>query len=171
MSIAETHQNYSHDWWTPEPWLDWVRRTIGSNYYDPCPGNWNPDWPSGLEAKWRDPSYCNHPGSRGSTAKWWKKACHEMQENEIELIWCAFNCEQLRHMYPPPFKLSGYLIMPRDRIPFIWGGPDIIPEKGKPRFHGKPMKSPGNWTVFWSTVAPARLPQECVIIKTGSLYV
>lgn len=80
------------------------------------------------------------------------------------LIWCAFSVEQLRHMHPSPFHLPGWLVMPRERVAFIWGGPDD-PARG--RVHGQPGRSPGNWTVFWSTHPPATPPIESVIVRTS----
>ena len=58
--------------------------------------------------------------------------------------------------------------MPRERVAFIWGGPDTPAEGNKKaRFHGQPMTQPGNWTVFWSTVEPAEPPAESIIVRTG----
>lgn len=186
MTVAENkgqrYENYSHDWWTPLDWKMWATLTLqrnGGKVMDPCPGDWQPGDPSALEIPWGDCTYLNHPGAKGSTALYWTKLFQEQARHggRMAFMWCLFNIEQLRHMYPSPFNLDGWLIMPRDRIKFIWGGPDIPAEfgvrKGKrvqtkaPRFHGEPMKSPGNWTAFWSTVEPMEPPEPCVIIRTG----
>ncbi len=171
MSIATTHENYAHTWWTPPEWLDWVSATLGP-WHDPCPRDWA-DRPqrSGLKRYWHTAFYCNHPGARGSTKPWWDKFAQSLQHGRG--IWCAFNSEQLRHMDPSPFQLPGWLVMPRDRVRFIWGGPDLYKthkptgEKVLVRKHGERPKSPGNWTVFWSRVEPAEPPAPCVIVRTG----
>jgi hypothetical protein len=83
-------------------------------------------------------------------------------------VWCAFNCEQLRHLKPSPFRLPGWLIFPNDRIGFIWGGPDKVGADGRVTLkHGERGKSPGNWTVFWTTMEPATLPRAGEIVRTG----
>jgi hypothetical protein len=78
-------------------------------------------------------------------------------------------------------SLRGWLVMPKVRIGFVWGGPDMVKDdKGKlvpreekfsdratMRHHGQAMNSPGNWTVFWSSVEPAETPVPCDIIRTG----
>lgn len=169
-SLAKTHANYSHDWWTPTPWLNWVSATFGTDdWFDPCPEDWTPDQPDGLTVPWTGPVYVNHPGARGSTAAWWGKYLTERtrQGAELPFVWCAFSIEQLRHMRPSALELPGWLIAPRERTAFIWGGPDMPAEKGKAaRVHGRPMKSPGNWAVWWSTVKPAMPPVDCIITQT-----
>lgn len=165
-SLAKTHANYSHDWWTPPVWKRWVQETFGQQlYFDPCPGNWGPDQPNGLSIPWAGPCYVNHPGARGSTDAWWMKY---QLEAPRKFIWCAFSVEQFRHMYPSALELPGWLVAPRERIAFIWGGPDQPAEKNKAeRKHGEPMKSPGNWTAFWTTVEPACPPVDSIIMRTG----
>lgn len=176
-SYAQTYSNYSPDWWTPERWLAWVRETFERDYFDPCPGDWQKgEQPSGLDLDWQSPCYVNHPGSRGSAQVWWSKYLEEKAyaKGGIDLIWCAFSVEQLRHMDPSPMLMSGYLVLPKDRVGFVWGGPDIEEKRDKngkvtqkARKHGDVAKSPGNWTVFWSTVPPADPPDHCLIIRTG----
>lgn len=172
------HSEYSHDWGTPPEWLEWVAKTLGSDYFDPCPAQWD-GVADGLEVPWGRSTYCNHPGSRGGVVKWWDKAVREMNEGK-ELIWCAFSAEQPRYMHPSLYELPGWIVMPRARLSFIWLGPDMVKVKGKltermpehgdmpiARIHGNPGKSPGNWTVFWTSVAPAEVPEDCVIMRTG----
>lgn len=169
-SLAKTHASYSHDWWTPPEWIQWVNETfLGQAWFDPCPGDWDPAaHASGLERRWGDRTYCNHPGDRGSTPAWWSKAADEVTNGGIDLIWCAFNVEQLRHMRPSNFRMPGWLIMPRNRIGFVWGGPDMAATKNaKARKHGERSKQPGNWTVFWSTIEPAPTPEPSLIVRTG----
>ena len=174
LSIATTHENYSHHWHTPPEWIEWVEATIGKGYYDPCPHDWTPGDASGLDDyPYPRSFYANHPGSRGSTGLWWPKFVSELGPEHG--IWCAFNDEQLRHMYPSPYHLRGWLVMPRECLGFIWGGPDIIVNKkaveggAEPlwRRHGDRCKSPGNWTIFWTSAKPAETPSECVIVPTG----
>jgi hypothetical protein len=106
---------------------------------------------------------------------WWQKFIEEEEYlGALPFVWCAFSVEQLRHMDPSPFGKEGWLVMPKERIGFLWGGPDIpakLDKNGKviakERKHGEPMKSPGNWTVFWTNCKPATPPQECLIIQTS----
>ena len=166
-SLANTHRDYSSDWWTPPARMDWVRETLGREPFDPCPQDWSPDThPCGLTIPWRDGTYINHPGSRGSTKRWWSKAHAEVVGRGIDLIWCMFNIEQLRHMYPTPLSLDGYLVLPRERTPFIWGGPS-----NDKRTHGEPCTSPGNWTAWWSSVEPAKPPFESTVLRTFAAHV
>ena len=178
MSIATLYENYSPMWFTPPEWLEWVTATFEtSDWFDPCPSDWDDSKRNGLEGPWMQRCYCNHPGSRGSTSLWWGKAMAEHTKGTA-LIWCAFNCEQLRHMKPSPFMQRGWLVMPEERIGFIWGGPDLTLTDGKMvpaqpgdevhRAHGEIAKSPGNWTVFWSSAEPAPTPKPCVIVPTGT---
>lgn len=162
MSISDTYSNYSADWWTPPEWMQWVRRTLGCEPFDPCPANWNPGMGCGLEREWMENAYVNHPGSRGSTAKWWSKALKEMVRID-RLIWCAFSVEQLRHMSKlrSPMEMDGWLIMPRDRVSFVWGG-----ECAERRRHGVPATSPAHWAIFWSTVPPHNPPQSSLVVRT-----
>lgn len=172
-AIATTYENYSHCWHTPEEWIAWVNETfLGKPVHDPCPKNW--DGVDQHESTWGDRNYVNHPGERGSTPEWWRRCVWNLNRGNA-VIWCAFNVEQKRHMVPSPSMLPGWLIEPRERIGFIWGGPDIVVnekavEKGaKPKWrrHGEQCKSPGNWTIFWSSVRPAPTPIPCVITQTG----
>lgn len=164
MSIATSYANYSPDWWTPEPWRRWISRTFRTTaWFDPCPGDWSPSEPSGLDVRWDSPCYLNHPGGRGEHLRWWAKY---ITEQPCDFIWCAFNAEQLRHLRPSPLALDGWLVLPRQRIRFVWGGATFTPARGKPRVHGEPARSPGNWAVFWSTVRPAQPPAECELVRT-----
>ena len=36
MSTSTMYKNYSHHWWTPPEWIDWVEETLG-DWHDPCP--------------------------------------------------------------------------------------------------------------------------------------
>lgn len=176
-TFAKTYENYSSDWWTPPDWYLWAENTLGGPpVFDPCPSSWDPaQYPSGLDIQWTSPCYVNHPGSRGSTARWWSKYHEEVERlgQQLSIVWCAFSIEQLRHMYPTPFTLDGWLVLPRDRIGFIWGGPDKVVGTDKKtgesiiRKHGEPAKSPGNWTVFWTTERPAVPPSTCEMVRTG----
>ncbi len=177
MSISTSFANYSPCWWTPPEWMDWVTATLGQGWFDPCPRDWEPGDPSGLlDLSWPYDRgvYCNHPGSRRSTVEWWAKFVSELGLDEPG-IWCAFNCEQERHMCPSPWSIPGWFVRPRERLGFIWGGPDIITnekavakgEAPKWRRHGSRCESPGNWTVFWSSAKPAPTPSPCVIVRTG----
>ncbi len=175
MSISTSFANHSPMWFTNPEWLEWVAATLGQGWYDPCPADFDQDGDQdGLTDPWLWPFYCNHPGSRGSAAAWWTRFIAEQQRGK-DGIWCAFNCEQLRHMKPSPYHRPGWLVMPDDRLGFIWGGPDIITnekavERGeapKWRRHGSRCESPGNWTVFWSSAEPAPTPSPCVIVRTG----
>lgn len=168
-SLAATHSNYSHDWWTPQPWIDWVSETFGhAAWFDPCPQDWSPSRPSGLEVRWPTDTYVNHPGARGSTPHWWQ-AYMDRSALLPRFIWCAFSVEQLRHMRPSALELPGWLVAPRERTAFIWGGPDTPATKtSAERIHGQPMKSPGNWAVWWTTVKPAKPPIESIVTRTGN---
>lgn len=157
-------KNYAHTWWTPERWIQWVFATFELPYFDPCPADWHESYGDYLERSWkgRYPIYCNHPGGRGNVAKWWGRCAKELEAGR-DVIWCAFSVEQLRTMEPSPLDMPGWLVMPKKRLSFIWGGPDM-----DKREHGKPGKSPSNWTVFWSSVEPAETPDECRILRTGT---
>ena len=174
-NVSDRHRDYSPDWHTPPEWIDWIKATLGPKYFDPCPGDWDGKR-DGLTVNWGKRTYCNHPGSRGSTARWWGKyiAEQERHKGRLRLVWCAFNFEQLRHMKPSPMHLPGWLIMPDVRLAYIWGGPDrpeIRDKKGKikqsARKHGESMKSPSNWSLFWTNVEPATPPGDCVIVRTS----
>ncbi len=182
INISPRYENYAMTWWTQECWLEWVAQTLHNhNYFDPCP-QVRPDGFDGLLTDWFKFKswYANHPGSRGSAKVWWEKAHTELQKGS-EGIWCAFNSEQLRHMKPNPLSIDGYLVLPHNRLKFIWGGPDMVKVKGKLvpqteetmdlkiyRAHKELVASPGNWSVFWSSVKPAKTPEPCDIIKTGA---
>lgn len=168
-AMQERYANYASDWWTPGLWLAWVTRTFQceiEDVFDPCPHNWrkHKPQPSGLEIVWRSPLYVNHPGSRGSAQAWWEKYQREQraQAYGMSAIWAAFSIEQLRHMEPSPLVLPGWLVAPRQRIQWIWGGPT----DGK-RIHGEPMKQPTSWSVFWTNVPPATPPVESIIVRTA----
>jgi len=169
-SLAKLHANYSHDWWTPPAWVDWVTATLGEGWTDPCPQDWKPGDPSGLDVDWSASTYVNHPGSRGSAALWWDKYQAEQKRHggQMRFAWCQFNVESLRQLRPSPFHLPGWLIWPRERTPFIWGGPDIeATDSRAARIHGQPMTQPGNCAVWWTNCKPTRPPGECVGIRTG----
>jgi len=173
-TYAKTYENYDHTWNTPGEWWNWICRTLKTgNVFDPCPKHWQPGDPDGLERDWGLDTYCNHPGERGSTAIWWAKAMAEQKRyrDRMGLIWCMFNIEQLRYMDPSPFDLRGYLVMPKERIGFVWAGPDLFyPKEHKKageirRKHGEVAASPGNWTAFYSSELPASTPVECKIVR------
>lgn len=168
MSYATSYSNYSHDWWTPAKWLEWAMETVGGDMFDPCPPDWDPEQPSGLDIPWENPSYCNYPGGRrGGGQEWWLKFITEAARyDDPRFVWCQFNVEGLRHLDPNPLELPGWLVWPRERTPFIWGGPDMKPPKGKERIHGELVTSPGNCAVWWSTVRPAEPPENSMIIET-----
>lgn len=175
MSYADLYGNYSPMWFSPQEWKIWITATLGPDWFDPCPATWKEGDPSGLEIPYPRSFYCNHPGARGSTTPWWAKFLSELAPGK-EGIWCAFSCEQLRHMKPSPYERPGWLVMPEERVGFIWGGPDIVTNekavkdgaKPKWRRNGDRCESPGNWTVFWTTARPAPTPKPCVIIQTGT---
>ena len=177
-SLAKTHTNYSPMWGTAPDWLEWVTATLGGPWWDPCPADWQPGDEDGLLMPWTFPSYCNHPGAKGSTKKWWTHAVSEMVRDthakgrKSPFIWCGFNIEQVRHMGFQLLYLDGYLVLPNKRIPYVWLGKDLYSEKtGKLlRKHGQLCKSVGNWSFFFSTVEPAPLPkgyEQSVILRTG----
>jgi hypothetical protein len=172
LTVADTYSDYSHDWHTPPEWWSWINETNANRtHYDPCPEDWDPTHYQLCDvANWIDAFDCeddlglvyvNHPGGRGETQRWWTEGVRYVNEGG-PLIWCAFNVEQLRHMRPSPFALDGWLVMPRERIGYLWGGPDT----GK-RKHGERCKSPANWSVFWTTLKPAPTPVPCTIVRTG----
>jgi len=83
------------------------------------------------------------------------------------VVWCAFNMEQLRILRPSPLELAGWLVVPRKRIGFIWGGETIVTKKTK-RIYGERCDSPAQATVFWMNIPPAhRPPVESIILRTG----
>lgn len=166
---AEIHANYSHDFWTPPEWWEWVWATFGTrDVFDPCPHDWLEGDPSGLDVAWADVCYVNHPGARGSTARWWVKYLAQRQHLP-RFVWCAFSIEQFRHMTPSALELPGWLVAPRSRTSFIWGGPDMpATESRAARVHGRPLPNPGNWSAWWTTVEPARPPVDSIILRTGA---
>lgn len=177
-NVSRRHRAYSADWSTPDRWWDWVARTFhveASEIFDPCPADWDGEI-SGLDIQWGSPCYCNHPGSRGSTGRWWSKYQREQERHggRLKFVWCAFSVEQLRHMYPSPFSQPGWLVMPRERESFVWAGPDIAERKNaagrivqSARHRGEPMTSPSNWSVWWTTEPPATPPVKSVIVRTA----
>ena len=173
-SLAATHENYSPEWFTPDPWWEWIYRTLGTrDVFDPCPSFWQEHQGSGLDVAWQSPVYCNHPGEKRSTPPssqlWWSKCIAERAINgPIDVVWALFSIEHLRYMRPSPLRLDGYLILPDTRIQWTWGGPTMTPKNGKPRVHGQPQKGPGNWSAFWSSVKPDRdTPAPCEFFRTG----
>lgn len=182
--MSFTTAEYSHLWYTPAEWLEWVRETFGQDYHDPCPQDW--DGTDGLLWCTDQPTYVNHPGGRGQFDKW-----HQAFYNHVQLfrgIWCGFNLSQLRLAAKAGrsfFEMSGYLILPHERVKYVWGGPTLykrpngeITENAfqtslgqKPvklfRKHGQPMPSPAHDSFFWSTTEPAVTPVNCSIVRTG----
>ena len=178
MALAQTHSNYSYDWWTPEPWYRWARETLGGAVFDPCRRDYDgSEERDMLKQSWANPHnnlYVNHPGGRGNAQKWWMRAVREWG---MDIVWAAFNIEQLRILKPSPLEFTGYLILPKKRLRWVWGGPtgwfkkgELVPEgtkKAVHREHGQPCKSPSHWAVFWSTVIPTEPPEPCWIRRTG----
>ncbi len=186
-SKANSYGAYSHDWWTPPEWYSWAEQTLnrvsGDEVFDPCPSDWKPGDPDGLEVDWRSPTYCNHPGGKNKSANlraWWAKAGRERKRigSSFALVWCCFGTEHPYLMKPSPFELPGWLVVPPRRLPFIWGGPTTYYPAGHrlagkvDREHGKPKKGAGDRATFWSTVEPAPPPTPgTLIIPTGGLEV
>lgn len=168
---SRLHADYSHDWWTPRDWYWWACRTLRTRApFDPCRHDWTPDQPSGLDVAWTGPTYCNHPGARGSTVAWWGKYVRERAAagGRLPLVWCAFNIEQFRHMRPRATLMDGWLVLPDERVAFIWGGPDDpenLPKRQR-KLHGQPGSAPGHWAAWWTTEKPAPVPQPCAVIRT-----
>lgn len=165
----DPHKNYSPDWGTPEPWAAWVRRTMGRIDLDPasCPTTndvvraerFFTQHNSGLDMPWTGFVYCNPPGCNSvkSVKSWWSKGVKEYQLASVsKLVWCFFNNEHLRHVNPSPWRLDGYMVIPRKRIGFI------SPETGKVQ------RGARNWGWFWSSCEPdPNTPIPCWIVKTG----
>ena len=150
--------------------LEWAAETVGGDLFDPCPPDWTPEQPDGLEIEWENPTYCNYPGGRrGGGQDWWLKFLTEAARfDEPRFVWCQFNVEGFRLFDPHPLEVPGWLVWPRyKRTPFVWGGPDMKPAKGKPRLHGQPATSPGNCAVWWSSVEPAPTPYDSIVTRTG----
>jgi hypothetical protein len=181
MDKSKVHANHSELWYTPPEWMEWVRETIGHEPFDPCPQDWDGTGDDGLLVEWESGFYCNHPGGRGSVREWWPKFIDELG-CAGDGIWCGFSSEQPRNMYPSCYELPGWMVLPRTRVGFVWGGPDLYrvpghkklladpcgdPSSVLVRKHGERAKSPANWTFFWSSVEPAEPPVECTIFKTG----
>lgn len=157
MNIGKVHKNYSHEWYTPMEWMDWVSETLGEWWFDPCPAERPASFDDGLAIEWPGAVYCNHPGGRGQAKVWWSKFHAGMMRHApgSRYLWCAFSVEQLRHLRPSPFHIPGWLVMPRQRVAFIDGRT------------GEVAKSPAQWTVFWCNVAPATPPVESIIVRTA----
>lgn len=155
-SSRDDPKNYHDGWDTPPEWIEWVRQTLRETYFfDPCPSEWAPGDLDGLEIPWKELSYCNHPGSRGSAAKWWTKFVYEMcRFDRPAFIWCAYSIEQLRQLDPSPLQLSGWVVIPKKRIAYI------------DQRTGERGKSPAQASFFWSSVTPAEPPEECIITPT-----
>lgn len=184
MNLGKMHGNYAHTWWTPEEWMEWAFITMGSEYlWDPCPMDYEGGGhESGLERRWAKRTYCNHPGGRGAAQEWWAKYQLEQARHlgAMRFVWCAFSVEQFRHLRQSPFELPGWIVWPRDRIGYVWGGPDMGMANGKlvecvgeyedlevHRKHGERQKSPGQWSAFWTNCEPANPPGNCMITRTG----
>ena len=173
MNYSKTYENYSHDWHTPPEWNSWVKATLKTRKqpFDPCPADWSPKThKDGLERPWGKKNYVNHPGGRGQAALWWAKWLAERNKGKKEMIWCAFNFEQLLNLRPLPMLQPGWVVIPTRRISFVWGGPTIKKKdkKGniKIRRKGDLTKSPGNRTAFYTTMEPATPPVASLIIRT-----
>jgi len=106
----------------------------------------------GLSQPWRGRVYCNPPGANSakSVRRWWE---HAQRQHYAALTWCLFNCEHARHLVPRVWDLPGYLVIPLKRVAFLRDG--------------APIKSPRNWTWFWTTRQPAPTPIESRIAQTG----
>jgi hypothetical protein len=166
-SLATVHRDSSPNWWTPPEWWTWVCETLDAyRPFDPCPDDWDGSLNiSGLETGWQFPCYVNHPGSkRGAAQEWWNKAIYEDAFVQ-PFIWCGFNLEQLWRLSPSPLLLPGWLVLPKQRVSFIWGGPDTDKRK-----HGERQKSPANSTFFWTTVEPKQTPVPSLVLRTGAAY-
>jgi hypothetical protein len=178
VSKAASYSNHAGTWATPEPWWEWICKTLKRGrrqVYDPCPADWHEgDKGCGMIAALSKapgtPVYYNHPGNRSprNTDAWWESFCGHLQhEPNIGAIWCAFNVEQFRRLTPSVWSLDGYLLLPSARIPFVWCGESYTPTRGSPRIKGRTVASPGNWSAFWSSRPPARPPIPCRIVPTG----
>lgn len=168
-SVSAAHAGYSHHWWTPLRWMLWATATLEDSF-DPCPGHWTPDKPSGLDIPWMNDAYVNHPGGRGQLDLWWDKMLREMDKRGIDVIWCAFNHEQFRRAEPRAWMMPGYMVLPDTRIRYIWGGKTGWYKSGKTRVHrvhGEAMRSPTNYSTFWTSAFPKPTPDPCTIVPTG----
>ena len=90
----------SDNWQTPEYILDAVRKTIGSDYFDPCPVN--PTF-NGIQIDWPNKNaFINPPYSRGSLEGWSKKAYKEYNKLSIlktQVIWLInYGCTENRQI-------------------------------------------------------------------------
>jgi hypothetical protein len=166
--VSDPHKNYRSDWQTPPEWVEWVHRTMGGIDLDPCAPVQLEDYDdnptlagslftpaeNGLAQEWSGLVYVNPPGSNSvrSVREWWE---HAHRQTAIDaLTWCFFNCEAAQTLTPDPFKLPGYMVIPRKRVAFMTDG--------------KLGKSPFNRTWFWTTSHPASTPIDCNIIRTGA---
>lgn len=189
MSLAKTFGNQSQHWNTPPRWWDWACRTLRrdpSEIFDPCPATWQPGDPSGLDIPWEPGCITNYPGGRNRFKPWWVKF-HEEHERvagigrRLDIVWVMFNIEQMRHAQRIEralgllsFRsLDGWLVLPDDRTPFVWGGPDLGEKRDKDgkvtqkeRKHGEPAEHPGNWSAFWTNMPPATPPESCDVWRT-----
>ena len=153
--MADPHANYSPNWSTSPEWWAWVRATLGGSLFDPCPTNWDGEQ-SGLERRWRRPTYCNPPGCNSATSikPWWAHAMTQPALLRKGLVWCFFNSETVFSLDPSPLDLPGWLVMPDRRIAFLR--------------NGVAQRSPRNRTWFWSSVEPSRdVPTGCRFVGTG----
>lgn len=159
---TKTKTIYSDKWGTPMEWFKWVRETLGTDYFDPCPATWA-GGPDGLTIPWPTDRgvYVNHPGGRGRFISWFSKF---MAHNGPK-VWCGFNLSQIRLSCVSGwllFDAPGYLVIPHKRVPYVWLGPDT-----PTRSHGEAQKSPTQDSFFWSSVEPAEPPVDCTIVRTG----
>lgn len=157
------HAQGSPLWYTPPHLSEWIRATIGE-YFDPCPKYWDGE-KSGLDIPWEPVAYINHPGSGGRTSQqWWTKMHEENARHDGagKFVYCFFNVEQIRKIEPSPLKTKGWMIWPKRRTRFVWGG-----ESGGGRVHGEPYGSPRYWSAFWTNVEPAEFPEPCEVTECG----
>lgn len=150
--------SYSSNWYTPPRWIDWISKELGSSYVDVCPqDNDNSNWNGLLEAWPGRNIYCNHPGGRGNAQRWWGRYRGWIHYYEgCRFIWCAFNIEQLRMLYPSPLETRGTLVMPRKRLKFH--APD-----------GSVPMSPRYASAFWLNYSSPtnEPPDDSIITLTG----
>jgi hypothetical protein len=166
--MTDVHQNYASDWETPQEWCDWVNATLGTVDLDPCGSASSldrlragmsylgePGFKSGLDHAWFGNVYCNPPGANSSKSvkRWWRKLNESVPGVLEHVVWCFFNNEHTRFLDRSPWDMSGWMVMPKKRVAFLRDG--------------KPVKSPRNWTWFWTTKEPAKPPIDSLIVRTG----
>ena len=163
---SQIHANQSAKWGTPGKDLGMICATIGSDYHDPCPSDWQPGDPDGAtidNVLIGQSVYINHPGGRGQFEKWWEFAKVLLSMHSSDVVWCAFRAEQIRLMMPDLINIGGWLIYPDKRIHYIWIG-----ETNEKNTYGEPGKSPANYSFFWSSVEPKGVPDGYIVMKVGA---